>query len=85
MTQLNPSLVPEWQWQNTNTESCVRNPDNSISCVSDHPNGFEFRVNHVAIDANGVVYANSEDGNFYAIAQGSALAHGLFLNKGRAG
>ena len=80
VTQLNPSLVPEWQWQNANTESCVRNPDNSISCVSDHPNGFEFCVNHVAIDANGVVYANSEDGNLYAIAQGGALAHGLFLN-----
>ena len=80
VTQLNPSLVPEWQWQNTNTESCVRNPDNSISCVSDHPNGFEFCVNHVAIDANGVVYANSEDGNLYAIAQGGVLAQSLFLN-----
>ena len=44
------------------------------------PNGFEFCVNHVAIDANGVAYANREDGNLYAIAQGGALAHGLFLN-----
>ncbi|HET9794109.1 MAG TPA: hypothetical protein VFS34_06570 [Thermoanaerobaculia bacterium] len=80
VTQLSPSLVPEWQWQNTNTESCVRNPDASITCTSDHPNGFEFCVNAVAIDANGVVYADSEDGNVYAVAQGGTLAHNLFLN-----
>jgi hypothetical protein len=80
VTQLSPSLVPEWQWQNTNTDSCVRNPDNSITCTTDHPNGFEFCVNHVAIDQNGVVYANSEDGNLYAIAQGGILKQSLFLN-----
>ena len=80
VTQLSPSLAPEWRWQNTNTYSCVRNPDTTVSCVSDHPNGFEFCVNHVAIDLNGVVYANSEDGNLYAIAQGGTLKQSLFLN-----
>ena len=81
VTQLSPSLVPEWRWQNTNTESCVRNPDTTISCVSDHPNGFEFCVNHVAIDRKGVVYANSEDGNLYVIGQGGTLVQSLFLNQ----
>ena len=81
VTQLSPSLVPEWQWQNTNTDSCVRNPDDSLTCVSDHPNGFEFCVNHVAIDSNGVVYANSEDGKLYAVGQGGVLVNSLFLNQ----
>jgi outer membrane protein assembly factor BamB len=80
VTQLSPSLGVEWRWQNTNTESCVRNPDNSLTCTSDHPNGFEFCVNAVAVDANGVVYADSEDGNVYAVAQGGTLAHALFMN-----
>jgi hypothetical protein len=80
ITQISPSLAPEWQWQNTNTDSCVRQSPNVYSCVSDHPNGFEFCVNHVAIDANGVVYANSEDGNLYAIAQGGGLKQAFFLN-----
>jgi hypothetical protein len=80
VTQLSPALVPEWQWRNENTESCRRNPDDSLSCESDHPNGFEFCVNHVAIDRRGVVYANSEDGNLYAIGQGGTLKQKLFLN-----
>jgi hypothetical protein len=70
MTQLNASLQIEWRFQNTNTESCTLNANGVQSCVSDHPNGFEWRVNAPAIDANGTVYANSEDGNLYTIPQG---------------
>ena len=40
---------------------------------------FEWCVNAVAIDARGVVYADSEDGNLYAIEQGGTLAQRIFL------
>jgi outer membrane protein assembly factor BamB len=70
ITQLDPNLVPEWKFWNRNTKSCSRNPDGTLTCVSDHPGGFEWCVNAPAIDGNGTVYANSEDGNLYAIEQG---------------
>jgi hypothetical protein len=79
MTQLSSNLVPEWQYQNTNTLSCTRNPDGSITCVSDHPFGFEWCINAPAVDRNGVLYANSEDGNVYEIRQGGGLRDKLFL------
>ncbi len=78
ITQLKGSnFKPEWQFQNTETRSCTRNADGTVSCVDDgaHPNGFEWCINAPAIDADGVVYANSEDGNLYAIPQGQ---HGVF-------
>jgi len=43
-----------------------------VSCTNDHDGGFEWCVNAVAIDGAGVVYANSEDGNLYAISPGGA-------------
>ena len=79
ITQLSPALTVEWQYKNTNTKTCTRNPDNSITCVNDHPFGFEWCVNGVAVDANGVVYGNAEDGNIYAISQGGILKQRLFL------
>ena len=78
VTQLSPVLTSQWQYQNTNTESCSRNADGSLSCTSDHPNSFEWCVNAPAIDANGVVYANSEDGNLYAIGQGGGMLAKIF-------
>lgn len=78
ITQLDANLNIEWSFQNTNTNSCTRNTDGSLSCVSDHPNGFEWCVNSPAIDAGGVVYANSEDGNLFAIGQGGALQQQIF-------
>jgi len=78
ITQLSPSLTVEWRFQNTNTQSCSRNSDGSVTCVSDHPHGFEWCVNAPMIDGNGVVYANSEDGNLYSINQGGGLRQNIF-------
>jgi hypothetical protein len=72
ITQVNAHLVPEWKFQGTETRSCRRNPDQSITCVNDgrHPNGFEWCINAPAIDGNGSVYVESEDGNVYVLDQG---------------
>ena len=67
ITQLNHNLKIEWQFQSTT----IVQPDN--------PNGFEWCINAPAIDGNGVVYANSEDGNVYAINQGGTLKQKIFL------
>jgi outer membrane protein assembly factor BamB len=79
ITRLNPALKVEWKFQNTNTLSCTRQPDGSVTCVSDHPNGFEWCVNAFGIDSNGVVYANSEDGNIFAINPDGTLKEKRFL------
>jgi outer membrane protein assembly factor BamB len=42
------------------------------------PFGFEWCVNPAAVDVNGVVYANSEDGNMFAINQGGTLKQKIF-------
>lgn len=78
ITQLNQNLNVQWRFQNTNTFSCSRQPDGSVTCVSDHPNGFEWCVNAMAIDSNGVVFANSEDGNLYAINPDGTLKQSIF-------
>src|SRR5262249_32217106 len=65
--QLSSNLAIEWQFKSTT----IVQPDN--------PNGFEWCINAPAIDGNGVVYANSEDGNVYAINQGGTLKQKIFL------
>ena len=68
ITQLSADLsTVEWQFKNT-------------TITADHPNGYEWCVNAPAIDVNGVVYANSEDGTIYSIGQGGTLRQKLFLN-----
>jgi outer membrane protein assembly factor BamB len=68
MTQLSSTLGVEWKFRSTT----IVQPDN--------PNGFEWCINAPAIDANGVVYANSEDGFVYAINQGGTLKQRIFLH-----
>jgi outer membrane protein assembly factor BamB len=81
ITQLSSKLVPEWSFVNTNPNNCKRGPDGAVSCVADHPNSFEWCINAPAIDRNGVVYANGEDGVLYAIQQGGALTESIFLGE----
>ncbi|HEV2691142.1 MAG TPA: IPT/TIG domain-containing protein [Bryobacteraceae bacterium] len=78
VSQLSSDLKLEWSIKSTNTQSCTRNADGTLTCVSDHPAGFEWCVNAPVIDGNGVVYANSEDGNLYAIGQGGVLKQRIF-------
>ena len=83
ITQMNPDMKVEWQFQSTNTQSCIRKDDGTVSCSDaseTNPNGFEWCVNAAAVDANGTVYVNSEDGNLYVIGQGGVLQQRLFLN-----
>lgn len=79
ITQLSSSLAPEWKFKSTNTQSCSRQSDGTLQCDDDTPNGFEWCVNAIAVDGRGVAYANSEDGNLYAIAQGGRLEQQIFL------
>jgi outer membrane protein assembly factor BamB len=79
ITQLDPNLKKEWQFKSTETHACGRGPDGVVTCVDEQPNGFEWCVNAPAIDIRGTVYANSEDGNLYAIAQGGTVEDKIFL------
>jgi hypothetical protein len=81
ITRLNADLVAEWKFQNTTTDTCQRNPDGSITCTPNtNPNGFEWCVNAPAIDQDGLVYANSEDGSLYVLNRDGTLRHKLFTN-----
>lgn len=80
ITQLDASLRVMWRFQNTTTRSCTRQPDGTIECVEDHPNGFEWCVNAVAIDRDGTVLANAEDGMAYAINPDGTLRDSMFLD-----
>ncbi len=62
-------MTPVWSYQNTNTLSCSRDANGNVTCVDDHPNSFEWCVNAFVVDANGTLYANSEDGNLFKIPQ----------------
>jgi hypothetical protein len=68
ITQLDPYMNVEWQFQNTSTDAT-------------HNNGFEWCINAPVIDLRGNVYANSEDGHLYVIKQGGPLLGNIFLNQ----
>jgi hypothetical protein len=51
-----------------------------VSCVSDHPAGFEWCVNAPAVDRKGNVFVNSEDGGLYVIRPNGKLRDQLFLD-----
>jgi hypothetical protein len=70
----------EWSFRSANTQSCRRTAEGSLTCVADHPNGFEWCINAPAVDAVGDVYANSEDGKLYVIGQGGIERGSLFTN-----
>ena len=77
---LDANLSVEWRFRNTNTLSCRRESNGEVTCVSNQPNGFEWCINQPGVDANGVAYANSEDGFLYAIAPGGTLVGRIFLD-----
>ena len=81
ITQLSPSLVPEWKFTSVNQKSCVRGADGDVTCTADHPTGFEWCINAPAVDPDGTVYANSEDGALYSIPQGGKSAKSIFLGE----
>ncbi len=78
ITQLDKNLNVEWHFRSTNTQSCSRAPDGTVTCVDDHPEGFEWCINAPAVDRDGVVYGNSEDGNVYAIGPGGVERERFF-------
>jgi hypothetical protein len=78
MTSLAPDMSRQWSYTNTNNQACQRLNDESISCTtSTEP--FEWCVNMIAVDSDGVSYANSEDGNVYAIDRNGNPAGRIFL------
>ena len=80
ITQLDKDMKIEWQFRNTNTQSCSYDSHHALHCVADHPNGFEWCINAPAIDSSGTVYAGGEDGVIYAIGQGGVDKGHLFLS-----
>jgi hypothetical protein len=66
ITQLDPNMNIEWQFQSTTMDPT-------------HPNGYEWCINMPAIDSSGNVFVNSEDGNIYVLPQGHT---GIFTTPG---
>jgi hypothetical protein len=79
ITQLSPQLQVEWKFKNTETQSCFRDADGVQRCTPDHPRGFEWCVNGLAIDRNGITYANAEDGYIYAIDSKGRMLSRIFM------
>lgn len=81
LSSLSPDLSVNWRWQNTNHDSCTRSSTGQVTCTPNtHPFGFEWCVNAPAIDGNGTVFANSEDGNLYEISSSGQFINRVFTN-----
>jgi outer membrane protein assembly factor BamB len=81
IVRLDANLNPEWRLQSTNTMSCTRVPGQAdLACTDDHPHGFEWCINAPAVDRDGTVYANSEDGWVYAIGKNGQVTQRIFLD-----
>jgi hypothetical protein len=68
ITQLDSRLNIQWQFK-----------DPTVG--KGHPNGYEWCVNDTAVDANGTVYAEDEDGYLYVVPQGATGTQKIFLEK----
>jgi hypothetical protein len=68
ITQLDKNMNVEWKFQNTTIDG-------------GHPNGFEWCINMPAVDMNGNVFVNSEDGNAYEIAQPSSTGPNVMITQ----
>jgi hypothetical protein len=58
VSQVDANMNIEWSFKSTTIDN-------------QHPNGYEWCINMPAIDMNGNVYVNSEDGNIYELPQGN--------------
>jgi outer membrane protein assembly factor BamB len=63
ITQIDANFNIEWQFQKTTMDAT-------------HNNDFEWCINMPAVDMNGNVFVNSEDGNIYELPQGHS---GIFM------
>ena len=73
IVQLDPNLKKEWEYRNPSRLVC------HDGVCEEEEFGFEWCVNAAAIDVNGTVYANAEDGILYAIGQGGVLLDSIAL------
>jgi hypothetical protein len=83
VTSLDAGLHVQWQYTNTSTKTCHREPDGGITCVDDgtHPNGFEWCISAPAVDRTGATYGISEDGNLYVLDKDGQELERVFLGQ----
>ena len=87
LSRLNSNLELEWSFTSTNNLSCHHTSNGEIVCGEDEnhtsggAHGFEWCVNAPAVDVEGVMFANSEDGRVYALNKDGTEREHLFLEQ----
>jgi outer membrane protein assembly factor BamB len=83
LTNLDADLHTQWQLANTETQTCQRGPDGTVTCIDDgeHPDGFEWCISSPALDRDGTLYAVNEDGYLYAVDAQGHQRERVFLGK----